>query len=140
MLSNQASFNRINHTRSHQPPLRRPARPALAAATAGSRRQLGAGNYSHEITAATAYGESELSAPQSATVDANGEVNPIRPEAWNGTGTSPPRRRWSAESALAAGPATAITSTGRPRAHHYQLVGHVKENPNASPTTYNFTS
>ncbi len=49
---------------------------------------LAAGTYSYVITAATAYGESEPSLPQSATVGAGGSVTLSWPDATNGTGTA----------------------------------------------------
>ena len=61
---------------------------ALTSVTAnGSGGTFAAGSYSYEITAATAYGESEPSAAQSVTVAANGSVTLAWPEASNGTGT-----------------------------------------------------
>src|SRR5664280_2717218 len=90
LLADKADFNWINHTWSHQflgcivwqPQV---LTSATANATAGT---LGAGTYSYEITAATAYGESEPSTPQPATTSGTtGSVTLSWPDATNGVGT-----------------------------------------------------
>jgi hypothetical protein len=88
LLAAKSNFNWINHTWSHlflgcttwQPQV-------LTSATAGTGGSLGAGNYNYEITAATAYGESEPSAAQPVTIAANGGSATLTwPEASNGVG------------------------------------------------------
>lgn len=87
LLANKGSFNWINHTWSHmflgctvwQP-------QPLTSATAGSAGNLAAGTYSYEITAATAYGESEPSPAQQVTVAGGGSATLSWPDAPNGTG------------------------------------------------------
>ena len=90
LLASQSDFNWITHTWSHlflgctdwQP-------QSLTSVTAsGSGGTFSAGSYSYEVTAATAYGESEPSSPQSVTVGAGGSVTLTWPEAGNGTGTN----------------------------------------------------
>jgi len=89
LLADKADFNWIIHTWSHeflgcivwQP---QALTSVTANATGGS---FTAGSYSYEITAATAYGESEPSLPKSATVAANGSVTVTWPDATNGVGT-----------------------------------------------------
>ncbi|HEX9336009.1 MAG TPA: hypothetical protein VF892_08985, partial [Pseudonocardiaceae bacterium] len=87
LLANQASFNWITHTWSHLylgcvvwQPL------STNTATVGAGGSLAAGNYSYQVTAATAYGESEPSAAIAATVGANGSVSLSWPDATNGGG------------------------------------------------------
>jgi hypothetical protein len=89
LLKYKADFNWVIHTWSHeflgctnfQP---QAVNSVTANATGGS---FAAGTYSYEITAATAYGESEPSVPQSVTVAANGSVTLSWPDATNGAGT-----------------------------------------------------
>ena len=146
LLADQADFNWIIHTWSHlflgcqvwQP-------QALTSVTAnGSGGTFAAGSYSYEVTAATAYGESEPSTPQSVTVAANGSVTLTWPEAANGTGTG-----GNPAPTLAQEEASHSGGTGfwgynvyreNPGATTYGLVGQVAENPSAtSSTTYSFT-
>ena len=90
LLADKADFNWIIHTWSHlflgcqvwQP------QPLTSVTANGSGGTFTAGSYSYEVTAATAYGESEPSTSQSVTVGANGSVALTWPEAVNGTGTS----------------------------------------------------
>ncbi len=146
LLTDQADFNWINHTWSHQflgcivwQP--QAVNSVTANATGGT---FTAGGYSYEITAATAYGESEPSLPQGATVAANGSVTLSWPEATNGTGTD-----GTAGPTLAQEEADHTGGTGfwgyniyreNPGSTAYGLVGQVAENPAAtSATTYSYT-
>ncbi|HEY4020601.1 MAG TPA: putative Ig domain-containing protein [Pseudonocardiaceae bacterium] len=87
LVANQADFNWITHTWSHlylgcnvwQP-------MAINPITANSNGSLAAGAYNYEVTATTAYGESEPSAPQTVTVGANGQAVLSWPDATNGGG------------------------------------------------------
>ena len=108
------------------------------------RRLFTAGSYSYEITAATAYGESEPSLPSTATVGANGSVtlDVARRHQRH-------RHRRDPGPTLAQEEATHTGGTGfwgyniyreNPGATTYGLVGQVAENPPAtSATTYSFT-
>ncbi|MGD0245247.1 MAG: putative Ig domain-containing protein [Streptosporangiaceae bacterium] len=146
LLTNQGSFNWMTHTWSHlflgctvwQPQV---LTSATANAAGGT---FAAGGYSYEVTAATAYGESEPSTPQSVTVGANGSASLTWPEATNGTGTS-----GNAGQTLAQEEASHTGGTGfwgynvyreDPGSTTYGLVGQVAENTAAtSATTYSFT-
>ena len=90
LLANQSSFYWETHTWSHQFLGCTVWQPqALTSATAnGTGGTFAAGAYNYEITAATAYGESEPSTAQPVTVGANGSVALSWPEATNGTGTA----------------------------------------------------
>ena len=147
LLADQGDFNWIIHTWSHlflgcvvwQP------QPLTSVTANGSGGAMAAGGYSYEITAATAYGESEPSVPQQVTVSQGGSVTLTWPEATNGSstdgGTSGP--------SLAQEQATHTGGTGfwgyniyreDPGTSSYGLVGQVPENPSAtSGTTYSFT-
>ena len=146
LLAAQGSFNWITHTWSHlflgcsawQP-------QALTSAVAnGSGGTFTAGSYNYEVTAATAYGESEPSLPQTAAVGAGGSVTLTWPEATNGTGTD-----GTPGPSLAQEEASHTGGTGfwgyyvyreNPGSSTYGLVGQVAENPSAtSSTTYSFT-
>jgi len=89
LLANQGSFDWINHTWSHaflgcityMP-------QATSGISAGAGGSLPGGTYSYEVTAATAYGESEPSVPLSVTVGAAGSVTLTWPDATNGTGAA----------------------------------------------------
>jgi Putative Ig domain len=140
LLASQSSFNWINHTWSHLFLGCQTADPQpITSVTAnGSGGSLAAGSYSYEITAATAYGESEPSTPQSADVSAGGSVTLDWPEATNGGGPL-----------LSQEEATHTGGTGfwgynvyreNPGSTTYGLVGQVAENTSAtSSTTYSFT-
>jgi hypothetical protein len=146
LLADQSDFNWITHTWSHlflgctvwQP-------QTLTSVTAsGSGGTFTAGAYSYEITAATAYGESEPSTAQSVTVGANGSVALTWPEATNGTGTD-----GTPGPTLAQEEANHTGGTGfwgynvyreDPGSTTYGLVGQVPENTAAtSSTTYSYT-
>jgi Putative Ig domain len=145
-LADQADFNWIIHTWSHlflgcqvwSP------QALTSVAANGSGGTFTAGTYSYEVTAATAYGESEPSTPQTATVGANGSVTLKWPEAINGTGTD-----GTPGPSLAQEEASHTGGTGfwgynvyreNPGSTTYGLVGQVAENTAAtSATTYSFT-
>ena len=146
MLAAQSSFYWETHTWSHlflgctvwQ------AQPLTSVTASSSGGTFTAGNYSYEITAATAYGESEPSTAQSVTVGTNGSATLTWPEAGNGTGTG-----GNAGPSLAQEQASHTGGTGfwgynvyreNPGSTTYGLVGQVAENPSAtSATTYSFT-
>ena len=146
LLADKADFNWIIHTWSHlflgcqvwAP------QPLTSVTANGSGGTFTAGSYSYEVTAATAYGESEPSTSQSVTVGANGSVALTWPEAVNGTGTS-----GNPGPTLAQEEASHTGGTGfwgynvyreNPGSTTYGLVGQVPENPSAtSSTTYSFT-
>ena len=146
LLANQSGFYWQNHTWSHQFLGCQVWQPqALTSATAnGSGGTFAAGAYNYEITAATAYGESEPSTARPVTVGANGSVALTWPEATNGTGTA-----GNAGPTLAQEKASHTGGTGfwgynvyreNPGSTTYGLVGQVPENTAAtSSTTYSFT-
>lgn len=89
LLTDQGDFNWITHTWSHlflgctvwQP-------QALTSVTANALGgSLAAGTYGYEVTAVTAYGESEPSPPREVLVLPSGSVTLTWPEAINGTST-----------------------------------------------------
>jgi hypothetical protein len=147
LLADQGDFNWITHTWSHLFLGCQTAQPqALTSAVAsGSGGTFAAGSYNYEVTAATAYGESEPSLPKAVTVGANGSVALTWPEATNGTSTDGSVRGPS----LAQEEASHTGGSGfwgydvyreNPGSTSYGLVGQVPENPSAtSSTTYSFT-
>ena len=146
LLGDKADFNWITHTWSHQFLGCNVWQPqVLTSATAGSGGSLAAGSYSYEITAATAYGESEPSLAQAVTVGAGGSAALAWPEASNGTstdGSTPGPTLAQLESKFSGG--TGFWGYNIYRAPSgsasYQLVGQVPENTAAtSSTTYSFT-
>ena len=147
LLGQQANFDWETHTWSHQflgcnlwAP--QPFTSAVPDVGGGS---LAAGTYSYEITAATAYGESEPSAPLKATVSADGSVTLNWPEAINGVG----------QDGRTAGPTLAQLKASfsggggfwgynvyrqGPGSTSYGLVAQVAENTSATfATTYSYT-
>jgi hypothetical protein len=137
LLANQSSFNWITHTWSHLflgcvvwQPL-----PVNAAAP-GSGGTLAAGDYSYEVTAATAYGESEPSAPIPATVTASGSVSLSWADAPNGGGPS----LSTLESQFTGGTGFWGYNVYRkdPGGSTYGLVGQVPEDPTGATGTYQF--
>ncbi|MGO9878544.1 MAG: Ig-like domain repeat protein [Acidimicrobiales bacterium] len=138
ILANQASFNWITHTWSHEflgcttwQPM------AINAPTTGSEGQLAAGTYYYEVTAATAYGESEPSLAASATLSSSGSVVLTWPDATNGGGPS----LAELESEFSGGTGfwgyyvyRSTSSTGP-----FGLVGQVAEDPTGTQTSYSFT-
>ncbi len=138
LLANQASFNWITHTWSHLylgcvvwQPL------STNTATVGAGGSLAAGNYSYQVTAATAYGESEPSAAIAATVGANGSVSLSWPDATNGGGPT----LSALESRFTGGTGFWGYKVYRqnPGTTGYGLVGQVAENPAGGTSTYGFT-
>jgi hypothetical protein len=146
LIADQADFNWIIHTWSHLFLGCQVWSPqALTSVTAnGTGGTFTAGTYSYEVTAATAYGESEPSTPQTAAVGTDGSATLTWPEAINGTGTD-----GTPGPSLAQEQASHTGGTGfwgynvyreDPGSTTYGLVGQVAENPAAtSATTYSFT-
>ena len=139
LLADQASFNWITHTWSHQflgcvtwQPMK--INTPVAASSGGS---LSAGTYYYEVTAATAYGESEPSLVSSAAVGASGSVELTWPDATNGGGPS----LATLESEFSGGTGFwgyyvyRSTSGSGP----FGLVGQVAEHPIGSEASYSFT-
>ena len=89
LLGAKSDFNWMTHTWSHQFLGCNVWQPqALTSVTANpSGGSLAVGSYSYEITAATAYGESEPSLPHTAAVASGGSVTLSWPDATNGVGT-----------------------------------------------------
>ena len=89
LLADQGSFNWTNHTWSHQflGCVDWQALPVTSVTVNPAGGSMAAGSYDYEVTAATAYGESEPSVPLAATVAADGSVTLTWPEAPNGVGT-----------------------------------------------------
>jgi len=138
LLANQSEFNWITHTWSHQflgclvwQPL--PVNPAVA----GTGGTLAAGDYSYEVTAATAYGESEPSAPVAATVAASGSVSLSWNDAPNGGGPS----LSTLESKFTGGTGFWGYNVYRkgPGAADFGLIGQVAEDATGATSTYQFT-
>ena len=146
LLADKADFNWIIHTWSHlflgcQVWQGQALTSATASATGGT---FTAGGYSYEITAATAYGESEPSAAKPVTVAANGSVTLAWPEATNGTGTNGTAGPTLAQLEAKFSGGTGFWGYNIYRAPQgstsYGLVGQVAENPSATAsTTYSFT-
>ena len=148
LLADQADFNWITHTWSHLflgCTVWQPQAAHLGDGQRLRRARFTAGSYSYEITAATAYGESEPSAAAARSPSApSGSVTLTWPEATNGTGTD-----GTPGPTLAQEEATHTGGTGfwgynvyreDPGSTTYGLVGQVPENPAAtSATTYSFT-
>ena len=122
LLADKADFNWIIHTWSHlflgcqawQGQALTSVQPGTATGTLAS-----GSSYSYEITAATAYGESEPSTPQPVTAGASGSVDLTWPEATNGTGTdgTPGPTLAQLEASFGGGTGAGVTtSTGRTRA------------------------
>ncbi len=118
--------------------------PLTSVSANASGGTLAAGTYNYEITAATAYGESEPSVAKTVPVGANGSATLTWPEATNGTGAAGnagPTLAQLESSSAAAVVSGATTSTAKnPGSTTYGLVGQVAENPAATTaTTYSFT-
>ena len=147
LLADQGNFDWITHTWSHlflgcavwQP---QPLTSVTSNLLGGN---LPMGIYSYEITAATAYGESEPSPPHKVIVLPFGSVTLTWPEATNGFSTDGGTPGLS----LAQEEASHTGGTGfwgyniyreDPGTGSYGLVGQVPENPSAtSGTNYSFT-
>ncbi|HEY1671494.1 MAG TPA: putative Ig domain-containing protein [Streptosporangiaceae bacterium] len=146
LLAHQADFNWITHTWSHQfLGCNSWAAQPLTSVTAGSGGSLTAGSYNYEITAATAYGESEPSTAQAVTVT-DGSATLTWPEAPNGTatdGTTPGPSLAQLQAKFGGGDTAAWgynVYREDPNTSTFGLVGHVAEDPNAtSSSTYSFT-
>jgi hypothetical protein len=143
LLADKADFNWVNHTWSHAflgctDFAEQALTSVTPSATGGT---LAAGTYSYVITAATAYGESEPSAAQSATTTGTtGSVTLAWPDATNGSGTAGEGPTLAQEEAIHTG------GTGfwgyyiyreNPGTTTYGLVGQVNEDPETA--TYSFT-
>jgi hypothetical protein len=111
--------------------------PATDPASVGGGGSLTAGTYSYEITAATAYGESEPSAPIVARVGANGSASLSWPDATNGGGPS----LSTLESGFSGGTGFWGYRIYRqdPGTSGFGLIGEVAENPAGGTSTYGFT-
>jgi hypothetical protein len=146
LLADQSSFYWETHTWSHQflGCIVWQPQALSAAAASSSGGTFAAGSYSYEVTAATAYGESEPSLPKAVTVGTDGSVNLTWPEASNGIGAD-----GTPGPSLAQEEASHTGGTGfwgyyiyreDPGSTSYGLVGQVPENTAAtSSTTYSFT-
>jgi hypothetical protein len=145
LLDNKAQFNWIMHTWSHAfLGCQVWAPQALTSVTAKpGGGTFAAGAQSYKITAATAYGESELSTAKTATLAAGGSATLTWPEASNGTGDT-----GNPGPSLALEQATHVGGTGfwgykvyRLKSDStYGLVGQVPEASGATAaTTYSFT-
>ncbi|HEY3943029.1 MAG TPA: hypothetical protein VGL60_11175, partial [Acidimicrobiales bacterium] len=89
LLADQGDFDWITHTWSHAfLGCTQWAPQATTSISAGAGGTLAPGSYFYEVTAATAYGESEPSVPLSVTVGAGGSVTLSWPDATNGTGAT----------------------------------------------------
>ena len=138
LLAQQANFNWITHTWSHlYLGCTAFQRLPLDHVTAGAGASLAAGSYSYEVTAATAYGESEPSLPQTVTVGTNGSVSLSWPDATNGGGPT-----------LAQEEASHTGGTGFWGYHIYRapsgttsfgLIGSVPEDATGATPNYSFT-
>ena len=145
LLGAKSDFNWVTHTWSHQFLGCNVWQPqALTSVTANaSGGSFTAGSYSYEITAATAYGESEPSLPKTAVVASNGSVTLAWPDATNGVGTdgTPGPTLAQLEADHDAGTGTGFWGYNiyreDPGTTAYGLVGQVAEN-GATPT-YSFT-
>ncbi|CAM5496948.1 hypothetical protein SXANM310S_03535 [Streptomyces xanthochromogenes] len=138
LLKQQASFNWINHTWSHMFLGCTVAAPQPAdVPVPGTGGSLASGGYSYEVTAATAYGESEPSTAQQITVAANGSVALSWPDAPNGGGPSLAQL----ESRYSGGTGFWGYNVYRAPAGStdFGLVGQVKEDPAGAATSYSFT-
>ena len=109
----------------------------------GSGGTFTAGSYSYEVTAATAYGESEPSTPRARRVAANGSVALTWPEATNGTGTDGPRghaRPRGGQPHRRHGLLGLQRLPGEPRLHDLRPGRPGARGPRGDPsTTYSFT-
>ncbi|HEY3607596.1 MAG TPA: putative Ig domain-containing protein, partial [Pseudonocardiaceae bacterium] len=138
LLANQASFNWITHTWSHLYLGCLAWQPLVTnAATVGGGGSLAAGTYGYEVTAATAYGESEPSSAVTATVGATGSVSLSWPDATNGGGPT----LSTLESRFSGGTGFWGYKVYRqnPGTTGYGLVGTVAENLAGGTATYDFT-
>ncbi|HEV2344102.1 MAG TPA: putative Ig domain-containing protein [Actinocrinis sp.] len=138
LLKDQADFAWITHTWSHLflgclvwQPL--PVGPA----TAGAGGTLAAGTYTYEVTATTAYGESEPSTPQTVAVGANGTATLSWADATNGGGPG----LTTLEGQFHGGTGFWGYSVYRknPGSTTFGLVGRVAQDPAGATSSYSFT-
>ena len=145
LLADKADFNWINHTWSHQflgcivwQP--QAVNSVTANPTGGT---FTAGSYSYEVTAATAYGESEPSVPKSVSVGTDGSVTLSWPDATNGTGTDGTAgpTLWQEEADHTGGTGFWGYNIYRenPGSSTFGLIGQVAENPTGATATYSYT-
>ena len=143
LLADQKDFNWTTHTWSHeflgcviwqQQP--------FTSATAATGGTLAAGTYDYEITAATAYGESEPSVAKAVTLSTTHSATLTWPDATNGTGTAGAGPKlWQEEANHTGGTGFwgyniyRKTSTGAT----YGYIGHVAEDPTGATANYTFT-
>src|SRR5664280_2155685 len=145
LLAAQGSFNWVNHTWSHQflgcVVWQPQAVNSVAANASGG--TFTAGGYTYEVTAATAYGESEPSLPQPVTVAGGGSVTLSWPDATNGTGTDgtkgPTLAQEEANHTGGSGFWGYDVYRENPGSTTFGLVGQVAEDPSGATSTYGFT-
>jgi hypothetical protein len=137
LLAQAGNFNWGNHTWSHLylggvNPQPLPVSPAQA----GTSGFLAAGSYSYEVTAATAYGESEPSQPQSISVSDHGSVGLSWPDVTNGGGPSLSQE----EAAYSGGSGFWGYNVYRqdPGSSSFGLIGSVPEDKTGASATYSF--
>ena len=144
LLADKADFNWINHTWSHQflGCIVWQGQPLTSVTPNASGGTLAAGTYTYEITAATAYGESEPTATPLAatTTGTTGSVTLTWPDATNGTGTG-----GTAGPTLAQEEANHTGGTGFWGYNVYRenpgttTFGYIGQVPESTATTYSFT-
>ncbi|MDA8297254.1 MAG: hypothetical protein M0004_11835 [Actinomycetota bacterium] len=145
LLSNQAAFNWASHTWSHLflGAASFTPQPFSSLGPSPVPGNLGAGTYRYEVTAMTAYGESEPSLAQSITLSATGSTVLTWPEATTAVGANGEPGPSLAEEAATHSGGSGFWGYGvyrqDPGATTFGLVGTVAENPAATPaTTYSF--
>ena len=146
LLADQSHFNWVTHTWSHQflgcnvwAPQ---ALTSVAANASGG--HFTAGTYSYEITAATAFGESEPSLPKTAPLSATGSATLVWPDATNGTSTDgsiagPSLSEEEASHTGGSGFWGYYIYRENPGTSAYGLIAQVAENPAGGQATYEFT-
>ena len=142
LLADQSDFDWITHTWSHAflgctVWIPQPTSGITTDATAGT---LAPGTYYYEVTAATAYGESEPSIPLSIVVGTTGEVTVSWPDATNGSGAAgngPTLATLESEFSGGTGFWGYNIYRSTSSAGPFGLVGQVPEN--GSQPTYSFT-
>jgi hypothetical protein len=150
LLKDKADFNWVIHTWSHEflgcNVFQAQAVNSVTANPSGG--SFTTGNYSYEITAATAYGESDPSLPQNVTVATGGSVSLAWPDATNGSGTTGTPSAGIAGPTLAQEEAIHTGGTGfwgyyiyreDPGSTSYGLVAQVPEDPTGATAVYNYT-
>ncbi len=140
LLANQSSFNWVNHTWSHQflgCTNFQPLAVTSAQANAGGTGSLSPGDFTYEITAVTAYGESEPSTPQVVTVAPSGSVTFTWPDATNGGG--PSLAQLEAQFGGGSGFWGYNIYREDPWEISFSMVGQVSEDPGGATSTYSYT-